>query len=191
MSQPITITGRRILSDEHYKLEAVSFTQTKPDGSSETLHREVFHNPPGAAVLPIDRARGTCLLVRQLRLPAYLTDGSPTLIEACAGIVDDGEDPAETVRREAEEELGTRIHAITRRFALYTSPGSCTETLHLFTAGYTPADRTGDGGGLPGEGEQIQVLELELTQAWEMAENGTIRDAKTMLLLQQAKIAAA
>lgn len=183
MSQPIEITARRTLSDEHYTLESVTFEQTNRDGTPQTLQREVFHNPPGAAVLPVDRARGTCLLVRQLRIPAFLTDGSATLIEACAGIVDDGEDPADTVRREAGEELGTRIRNIARVFELYTSPGSCTEKLHLFTADYTEQDRDAEGGGLPGEGEQIEVLELPLARAREMAASGEIRDAKTVLLL--------
>ena len=60
-------------------------------------------------MLPYDAKRGTVLLVKQFRLPAYLVDGGDGfLIEACAGLLD-GDDPAVCAKREAEEELGFRI----------------------------------------------------------------------------------
>lgn len=184
----IRVRERRTLSDNHYRLESVRFDQTGRDGATQTLDREIYHNATGAAVLPIDAARDTVLLVRQFRLPAYLLSGDTALIEACAGVIDNDDDPADTVRREAEEELGYRIRNVTSQFALYTSPGACTETLHLFLADYTPADRIGAGGGLAGEGERIEILECPLDVAWAMVASGEIRDAKTVLLLQQARL---
>jgi nudix-type nucleoside diphosphatase (YffH/AdpP family) len=183
------ILGRETLSENWFRLEKVTFEQRRADGSRQTLQREVYHNGPGAAVLPIDPDRGTVLLVRQLRIPALVNGDGPMLIEACAGMVEKGDDPARTIRQEAEQEMGCRLHAVRKVLELYSSPGASAEKLHLFLARYAPADRTGRGGGLAGEGEQIEVLELPLSQAWAMIGSGEIIDAKTVILLQQARLA--
>jgi nudix-type nucleoside diphosphatase (YffH/AdpP family) len=183
------ILGRETLSENWFRLEKVTFEQRRADGSRQTLQREVYHNGPGAAVLPIDPDRGTVLLVRQLRIPALVNGDGPMLIEACAGMVEKGDDPARTIRQEAEQEMGCRLHAVRKVLELYSSPGASAEKLHLFLAHYAPADRTGRGGGLAREGEQIEVLELPLSQAWAMIGSGEIIDAKTVILLQQARLA--
>ncbi len=184
----VRIRGREVLSDNWYKLEKISFEQTGQDGQPETQRREVYHNGPGAAVLPIDRARGTVLLVRQLRIPALVNGDGPMLVEACAGMVDAGDDPAETVRKEAEQEMGYRLRSIRELFTLYMSPGASAEKLHLFAADYDPGDKVGAGGGEAGEGERIDVLELPLARAWDMVTSGEIVDAKAVLLLQHARL---
>jgi len=184
----VRIRGREVLSDNWHKLEKISFEQTGQDGQPETQEREVYHNGPGAAVLPIDRARGTVLLVRQLRIPALVNGDGPMLVEACAGMVDEGDDPAETVRKEAEQEMGYRLRSIRELFTLYMSPGASAEKLHLFAADYDPGDKVGAGGGEAGEGERIDVLELPLARAWDMVTSGEIVDAKTVLLLQHARL---
>lgn len=184
----IQVRSRETLSENWYKLEKVTFDQVGSDGSRQMLAREVYHNGPGAAVLPIDRARGTVLLVRQLRIPAYLNGDGPMLVEACAGMVEPGDSPAETVRKEAEQEMGYRLRGVREVFELYMSPGASAEKLHLFVAEYGPGDRVGTGGGVPGEGERIELLELPLAHAWEMVVAGGINDAKTVLLLQHARL---
>ena len=184
----VRIRGREVLSDDWYKLEKISFEQTGQGGQPETQEREVYHNGPGAAVLPIDRARGTVLLVRQLRIPALVNGDGPMLVEACAGMVDEGDEPVETVRKEAEQEMGYRLRSIRELFTLYMSPGSSAEKLHLFAADYDPGDKVGAGGGEAGEGERIDVLELPLARAWDMVITGEIIDAKTVILLQHARL---
>jgi nudix-type nucleoside diphosphatase (YffH/AdpP family) len=184
----IQIRSRETLSENWYKLEKVTFDQVGRDGTRQTLSREVYHNGPGAAVLPIDRAGGTVLLVRQLRIPAHLNGDGPMLVEACAGMVEPGDSPAETARKEAEQEMGYRLRGVRKVFELYMSPGASAEKLHLFVAEYGPGDRVGTGGGVPGEGERIELLELPLARAWEMVTAGEINDAKTVLLLQHARL---
>jgi hypothetical protein len=66
---------------------------------------------------------------------------------------------------------------------LFVSPGSLTERIHLFTAEFDPARRSGPGGGKPDEGEDIEVVELAFDDALAMVETGDIVDAKTVLLL--------
>ena len=67
------------------------------------------------------------------------------------------------------------------------SPGATTEKLHFFLAEY--GEQVGKGGGERGEGEDIEILELPLTEAWQMVKLGEIVDAKTVLLLQHARLA--
>ena len=185
---PIRIHTRETLSESWFKLEKVTFDQRRKGGSLQTLEREVYHNGPGAAVLPIDHARGTVLLVRQLRIPVHVNGDEPLVIELCAGIVDAGDAPIDTVRKEAQQEMGYRLRDIRKVFELYMSPGSSAEKVHLFVAQYEPGDHTNAGGGLPAEGEQIQVIELPLARAWEMVVAGQIVDAKTVLMLQHARL---
>jgi 8-oxo-dGTP pyrophosphatase MutT (NUDIX family) len=59
------------------------------------------------------------LLVRQLRIPAHLNGDGPTLTEVCAGMVEEGDDPAETVCKEAEQEMGYRLRGLRKVFELY------------------------------------------------------------------------
>ena len=68
------------------------------------------------------------------------------------------------------------------------SPGSVSERLSLFIADYSPADRISAGGGEASEGEDIEVLELPLDEALAMVDSGEIADAKTIMLLQHAKL---
>ena len=68
------------------------------------------------------------------------------------------------------------------------SPGSVTERLVFFVAEYSAADRVAAGGGIAAEGEDIEVLEPTLDEALVMVEDGRIADAKTIMLLQYAKL---
>jgi nudix-type nucleoside diphosphatase (YffH/AdpP family) len=180
----VEIRGEETLSDAWYPLRRYTFDYRRRDGTRQRLRREVYFNGPGAAVLPLDPRRGTVLLTRQFRLPARVNGDPPRLIEACAGAVEPGEDPAATVRKEAEQETGHRLRDLRKVMEVYASPGASAEKLHLFLAAYDPADRTGRGGGLREEGEEIELLEPGLDEAWRMVLDGRIADAKTVLLLQ-------
>ena len=68
------------------------------------------------------------------------------------------------------------------------SPGSVTEILHFFTGEYSAEHKVNEGGGVAHEQERIEVLELSFDRAWEMIQTGEIRDAKTIMLLQYAKL---
>lgn len=48
--------------------------------------------------------------------------------------------------------------------------------------------KVNSGGGLSDEQEYIEVLELNFDEAYKMIESGKIKDGKTIMLLQYAKI---
>ncbi|GGO59221.1 NUDIX domain-containing protein [Streptomyces lasiicapitis] len=177
-----------LTSQGWHVLRRTTFDYRRRDGRWETQQRETYDRGNGAVVLPYDTARGRVLLTRQFRYPAYANDHPDgMLIEAAAGLLD-ADDPYTAIRRESAEELGVTLGPLTHILDAYMSPGSVTERLHFFAAPYTPADRTGPGGGLEEDGEDIEVLELPYTEALAMTRNGRITDAKTILLLQWAAL---
>ena len=184
MGDDVEIRAVEALSENHYPLRKYSFSYRRRDGARQELQREVYGIGQAAVVLPFDPRRSTVLLTRQFRLPARVNGDEPRLVEACAGNIEEGDDAAETARKEAEQEMGCRLRALRPVFTLYMSPGATAEKLHLFTAEYGPGERSGAGGGLREEGGEIEVLEMPLAAAWAMVGRGEIVDAKTVLLLQ-------
>ncbi len=187
MDDRIRIRSQEILSDDWAILKKTTFDYRRRDGVWETQVRQTYDRGDGAAILPFDPDRGTVLLVRQFRWPAFVTGHKEPLIEVCAGLLDK-DDPETCIRKEAEEELGYRLKGVELVFTPYMSPGSVTERLWLFAARYTPADRISEGGGAPEEGEDIEVLEMPVDDALAAISDGRIIDAKTILLLQHLKL---
>jgi nudix-type nucleoside diphosphatase (YffH/AdpP family) len=178
-----------VLSDSWYTLRRATFEIQGRDGEWTTQQREAYDRGNGATILLRDHTRDTVLLTRQFRLPAYL-NGHPDgmLIEAPAGLLDDGDESAETaIRREAEEETGYRVESVTRIGEYFMSPGSVTERVAFFTGSYRAGERVSQGGGVAGEGEDIELIEVTLGEAIAMVERGEIVDAKTVLLLRLAQ----
>ena len=183
LDERIRIRSVEMLSDDWAVLKKTTFDYRRNDGAWETQVRQTYDRGDGAVILPYDRKRGTVLLARQFRYPAYVTGHKEPLGEACAGLLD-RDDPETCIRREAEEELGYRLREVRRLYAAYMSPGSVTERLWFFVADYDPSDRVSEGGGHPGEGEDIEVLEMTLDEALALVANGGIIDAKTIMLIQ-------
>ncbi len=73
-------------------------------------------------------------------------------------------------------------------FEAFMSPGSVTEKLYFFIAEYETDAKRETGGGLVSEGEDISTLELDLDAALQMILSGEIKDGKTIMLLQYAKL---
>jgi len=187
ISDRVRIEDVTILSDNHYILRNVTFSWRRGDGQWTREKREAYDRGNGATILLFNRARRMVVLTRQFRMPAFLNGYREMLIEAAAGLLDDAS-PETRIRAEAEEETGYKVAAVTKIFEMFMSPGSVTEKLHFFVAEYDAKDRTGAGGGLAEEGEDIEVLELAFDEAVAMMEDGRICDAKTIVLLQYAQI---
>jgi nudix-type nucleoside diphosphatase (YffH/AdpP family) len=177
-----------VLSDHWYVLRKATFDYRHRDGRVTREVREAYDRGNGVTILLHDPQAGTVILTRQFRLPIYL-NGHPDgmLIEAAAGLLDaPGEQPEEAIRREAEEESGVRVTEVRRLFELFMSPGSVTERVTFFAATYSHEQRVSAGGGKADEGEDIEVVELDLSDALAMVERGVIDDGKTVILLQWA-----
>ncbi|QDH80700.1 GDP-mannose pyrophosphatase NudK [Echinicola soli] len=188
MNERIKIQKTVLLSDEWYTLNKVIFDYLKEDGEWETQSREAYDRGNGATILLYNKKEATVILTRQFRLPTYI-NGNPSgmLIESCAGLLDQ-DNPENCIKKETEEETGFRITEVQKIFESYMSPGSVTEILHFFIAEYEDEMKVSEGGGLEEEHEDIEVLKLKFTDAYNMISTGEIKDAKTIMLLQYAKI---
>lgn len=184
----IKIKKTEILSANWAKLSKVTLDYTKEDGTIQEQKREVYDRGNGAAILLYNKFKKTIVLIKQFRLPTYLNQNeSGFLIEACAGILEE-EHPEETIIRETEEETGYQISEIKKIFQAYMSPGALTEIIHFYVAEYDDEMKKSAGGGLASEHENIEVIELPFETAYDMIALGEIVDAKTIMLLQYAKI---
>ena len=188
MNDRVKIHSIEVLSDNWYTLRKATFDYRRNNGEWQTQAREVYDRGNGATILLYSLAQQSVILTRQFRFPAY-TNGleSGLLIEAAAGLLDQAS-PEERIRMEAEEETGYQVKTIQKVFEAYMSPGSVTEKIYFYVAEYTPKDKLTEGGGIAGEGEDIEVLELPFTQALAMMQSGEIQDAKTIMLLQYAAL---
>lgn len=164
-------------------MKKTTFAYQRGDGRWDVQTRETYDRGNGATILLYNAERGTVVLTRQFRLPAYVNGHYGMLIEACAGLLD-ADNAEDCIKRETEEETGYKITAPRRIFEAFMSPGSVTEKLTFFVAAYE--SRASVGGGM--EDEDIEVLELSLDDALAMIEGGDIVDGKTIMLLQYAKL---
>ena len=175
------------LSHDWFLLQKTTFDYRRSDGSWQRQTRETYDRGHGATILLYNRERRTVVLVRQFRFPTWGDGHDGFLIEAAAGLLDRAS-PEERIKAEVEEETGYRVSEVRKVFEAFMSPGSVTERLYFFVAKYDPASRIGAGGGIAEEGEDIEVLELDIDVAMQMMTDGRIADGKTIMLLQYAAL---
>ena len=188
MIDKIKILQTEILSDNWYALKKITYEYLQSDGTWQTQTREAYDRGNGATILLYNKEQKTVILTKQFRLPTFINgNAAGMLIEACAGLLDK-DNPEDCIRRETEEETGYKITDVHKIFEVYMFLGSVTEMLYFFIAGYTASMKVHDGGGIKHEQENIEVLEIPVQQTMEMIDNGEIKDAKTIILLQYVKL---
>lgn len=188
MKSSVKIVEKKLLSNNWYKLYKYTFQITDSKGEILQQSREAYDRGNGAVILLYNRENKTVILTSQFRLPTFV-NGNPDgmMIEACAGLLD--QDNAEDcIRRETEEETGYRISHVQKIYEAYMSPGSVTEILYFFIGEYSKDQKVNEGGGVDHEQENIEVLELDFNKAYDMIRTGEIKDAKTIMLLQYARL---
>lgn len=153
----------------------------------EVVVREVEDHGQSVAVLPYDPVSRNALIVSLLRVPPFDRTGVLAVEEACAGMIDD-RNAADTVHREALEELGLRLGDLEFVARVWPSPGVSTERASLFLAPYSPLDRIAAGGGLASEHENITVIERPLADLAAAADACLIDDHKLLTLVQTLRL---
>ncbi len=145
-----------------------------PDGSE--AFREVVEHPGGVCILPVD-ADGYAYCVRQYRYAM-----GEHILEAPAGKLEFGEDPAKCAVRELSEETGFSSSQMIPLGRYYTSPGFSTEQLYLFLALNLHA-----GEAHPDVGEFLDVVRIPFDELYDHVLSGDIHDGKTAIAVLQAR----
>ena len=187
MNDRVKIHKTEILSNNWYTLKKITYHFQRKDGQWVTQNREAYDRGNGSTILLYNKETKTVILTRQFRLPTYINGNeSGMLIETCAGLLD-MDNAEDCIRRETEEETGYKVSSVKKVFEAYMSPGSVTEILYFFIAEYSKNMKVNDGGGVD-EHEDIEVMEMDFEKAYSQIQTGEIKDGKTIMLLQYAKL---
>ena len=137
--------------------------------TSRRTTREIVEHGDCVAIVALD-AEDNVLLVRQYRKPI-----ERALLEIPAGLIEPNEQPEDCVRRELQEETGYLPQSIEKLGGFYSSPGFCTEFLHLYLAtDLVPSRLSAD------TDESIELVRLPLSQTPQLIASGEICDAKSI-----------
>jgi nudix-type nucleoside diphosphatase (YffH/AdpP family) len=168
-----------------FELADFDFDHSRFDGTrSPTIRREAFLAFDAALVLPYDPKTDQILLIEQLRFgPMWRHDPNPWVFEPIAGLVDPGEDPADTARREAMEESGIALGSLEPMVQVYASPGYSTEFFHCFLAVTDLSDFTASANGLRSEHEDIRSHVLSFEDAMALVRSGEINAGPLIMMM--------
>ena len=153
-----------------------------PDG--RTAGREVVEHPGGVCVAVLTK-ENELLFVRQFRYPYQ-----KMTLELPAGKLEAGEDPFSAMKREQREETGTLSEEYHWLGEVYPTPGYCNEIVRLWAcrvSAWCSQDLDED--------EFLEVERIPLEQAYRLALNNELPDAKTQIgvlrtwaLVQEGKL---
>jgi ADP-ribose pyrophosphatase len=148
--------------------------------SGYTGVREVVEHHGGAVIVALFE-NGDVLLVRQFRYPMQRM-----IFELPAGKLHPGEDPRHCALRELEEETGWRAGRLDHLTSMLSTPGFCSEVLHIFLA-----TELAPGTQQLEEGEEsLEIHRVPLARAINMCQIGEIADGKTIAGLMLASLRA-
>lgn len=162
----MSIENEELLVTRRFRV--VRHREQMPDG--KLLVRDTVQHPGAVAIVPMVDADHVCLIHN------YRIAVDRTLIELPAGTLELGEDPAVTAGRELIEETGYRAGRIEKLREFTMSPGILNERMYLFLATELTAGPTALEAG-----EQIETLVVSWSEAMQMACDGKIEDAKTLV----------
>jgi ADP-ribose pyrophosphatase len=138
--------------------------------------REVVEHHGGSVAVALF-PNGDTILIRQFRYPLQRE-----ILELPAGKLFPGENPLLCAQRELEEETGWRAASMHKLSAMMTTPGFCSEVLHIYLA-----TELSEGTRHLEQGEEsIEVIRLPLSDAIRMCQSREIEDSKTITGLMLA-----
>ncbi len=151
----------------------VQVDKIKYDSGNDGVREVVIHNG-GAVVVPVT-SDGKIIMVTQFRYPFQ-----KFMLELPAGKLEVDEDPLLCASRELTEETGYSSEDIVKLGEIYTSPGFCTEVLHIYLAkDLKPGKHNREEGEYGMEVHKYSIEEIE-----EKIRNNELHDAKTICGIQ-------
>ncbi len=178
----VLVEQKKYIFDDFFKLEEAHLRFEKFNGEmSQSVRRFSLERGDSVAVLVLNTNTNKLILISQFRYPTY-KNGHGWTIETIAGMVDSGETPEESARREVEEEVGLNISTLEHITTFYPSPGGSSEQIFLYYSEVSGEQaKYNKLGGLINEGEDIMALEISLADALDKVKSGEIIDAKTII----------
>jgi ADP-ribose pyrophosphatase len=171
------IISEQIVYDDYLQLEKGTLSK-----NGRVFSRIRLNRPDSAAVLIFNKESANFILTRQYRYGINQKTRND-LLEIVAGIIDDSEDPLNTVIREAREEVGYQLKKdhITSISACFVSPGYTSEKVYIYFTEVTDADKISNGGGLESDNEEIEIVNLPAAEFMDLVKEGNLLDSKSLL----------
>ena len=178
----VSIEQKRIIFDDFFKVEEAYLRFEQFNGEMSPLVRRLnMERGNSVAVLVLNKNNNKLIMVSQFRYPTY-GNGHGWTIEIIAGMVDPGETPEQTIRRELQEETGLNIKTFEPISTFYPSPGGSSELIYLYYAEVSGEQaKYKETGGLLSHGEDVKAIEISLKDALAKIKSGEIVDAKTII----------
>jgi ADP-ribose pyrophosphatase len=179
--------GLQVEADEvvyggRFAMQRVRFRYTRFDGTpSGTLTWELWRRGRGVVILPWDPVTDRIALIEQFRLPALAAGMAPIMTETPAGLLEAGEDPEASGRRELLEETGLTARAMAPIGRFMLMQGGCDEVIHFWCAEVDLSDAGATTHGLAHEGEDTRVLVVPAEDAFRMVADNRIENAPAAL----------
>jgi len=166
-----------------FKIDLCHIQHEKYAGGEIEIKRELFHRGDAVAVLMYDPSKDKIVLLEQFRVGAIDDENGPWLIEIVAGMVEDGESIIDVARRECKEESGINVHSFENVHSFYSSPGGCSEKIHIVCA-LVNSDQVSGVHGLESEGEDIKVFVIDFSDLHDLMLSGKICASIPLIALQ-------
>lgn len=144
--------------------------------NGEHAYREVVYHHGGVCILAVKDHQ--IILVKQFRYPNRIQT-----IEVPAGKLEKDEDPQDCAFRELEEETNNRARDMKFIMKVLPSPGYTSEWLYLYEA--IDFEEVNDA--LAGDDDEfIDIIKLDIDEAYQKVLDGEIVDAKTVIAIMYA-----
>ena len=123
------------------------------------------------------------ILIDQFRTGILNKNHDPIIKEIVAGIIDKGEKPEETAKRECKAEIDCDILQLTKIFSYYPAPGSSESYYHLFLGEVNSFEGTRIKGQQE-ENEDILAKCYSIEEVKKLLKNNQIVNGLTLIALQ-------
>ena len=178
------IINKKNLYSGFFTLNKYEFIHKKHDGEwTDTVEREVFSGAHVSTLLPYDPFKKEIILIQQFRAGVLSRYDEDYLYEIVAGIIDEGENPEATARRECFEETGCEVKKIHPIQSYFPAPGSSESYYHLYL-GEIQAFEGERIRGLEKENEDILVKSFKIDEVRQMLKEKKIINGLTLVALQ-------
>ena len=153
------------------RFNVIRKTYEREDGKQ--FLRDIVNPGEAAVILPITD-KNEVVFETQVRESV-----GKVCLELPAGMVDKGEEPIDTAKRELEEETGLIANYIEHLITIYPSTGYTSERVHIFLArdfenGHTHFDSTE---------EILDIVKIPIEECIEKAKNGELENASQVIAI--------
>src|SRR6185369_17825723 len=128
----VSIEQKRDILNDFFKVEEAHLRFELFNGKMSPLVRRLsLERGDSVAILVFNQTTKKLILINQFRYPTYKNNDG-WIIETIAGMIDPGETPEQSARREVQEETGLDIDAFEYIATFYPSPGGSSERIILY-----------------------------------------------------------